>query len=215
MKIAIMGAGNVGKALGSGWGRAGHEISFGVPDPFDPRHEKAAEMAGNAIVASVADAANSADLLAFAVPWDAVPEVIGRCGPLAGKIIIDATNPLSFGEHGLALALGFATSGGEEIARLAPEASVFKTLNQVGFAVIADATGYSTRPAMFVAGDDDTRKPLVSDLVEDLGFEAIDAGPLCTARLLEPYAMLWIDQAVNRGAPTNNAFAFMRRGERS
>jgi len=215
MKIAIMGAGNVGRALGTGWARVGHEIRFGVRDPSDARHKDAAMAAGKATLATVSAAAEDADILVLAVPWDAVPGVIGRCGSLAGKIIIDATNPLSFGEEGLALALGFSTSGGEKVASLAPEASVFKTMNQVGFAVMADATGYVARPAMFVAGDDEARKPLVSHLVEDLGFEAIDAGPLRTARLLEPYAMLWIDQAVNRGRPTDNAFAFMRREGRS
>jgi hypothetical protein len=76
---------------------------------------------------------------------------------------------------------------------------------------LGDAAGYPAPPAMFVAGDDAARKPLVLGLVADLGFEAIDAGPLRIARLLEPYAMLWIDQAVHRGAQTDNAFAFMRR----
>jgi 8-hydroxy-5-deazaflavin:NADPH oxidoreductase len=140
-----------------------------------------------------------------------VPSVIGQCGSLDGKVIIDATNPLTFGKDGLGLALGFSTSGGEEIASLASGAAVFKTMNQVGFEVMSDTSGFATRPVMFVAGDNEERKPLVLQLVNELGFEAVNAGPLCIARLLEPYAMLWIDQAVNRGAPRDNAFAFMRR----
>jgi predicted dinucleotide-binding enzyme len=66
-------------------------------------------------------------------------------------------------------------------------------------------------PVMFVAGDDATRKPVVLGLVGELGFEAVDAGPLRIARLLEPYGMLWIDQALNRGAGRGFAFVRVRR----
>lgn len=213
MKLAIIGAGNVGAALGKGWARAGHSITFGVLDPDDPRHAPAAAAAGGARLLGVGAAKAEADVIVLAVPWDAVPDAISALGDLAGCTIIDATNPLASGPDGLGLALGFTTSGGEEVERLARGAPVFKTMNQVGFAVMADAVGYPARPAMFVAGDDAARKPVVMGLVADLGFEAIDAGPLDRARLLEPYATLWIDQAVARGAPRDNAFAFMRKAE--
>ena len=212
MKIAIIGAGNVGGSLGKGWARAGHRIVFGVTDASDPKHAPAAEAAGHAVVAGVGDAVVQADIIALAVPWDAVASALVACGDLNGRLLIDVTNPLRSGIGGLELAIGFSTSGGEEVARLARGATVFKTMNQVGFAVMADTQGYPVRPAMFVAGDDDGRKPKVLSLVSDLGFEAIDAGPLSRARLLEPYAVLWIDQALSHGAPTDNAFAFMRKG---
>lgn len=211
MRLAIIGAGNVGAALGKGWARAGHHITFGVPDPSDPRHKAAADGAGGARLASVAAASAEADAIVLAVPWDAVPDAITRLGDLQGRVIIDVTNPVTSGPDGLKLALGFTTSGAEEVERLARGAPVFKAMNQVGFAVMAEAAGYPVRPTMFIAGDDDTRKPLVMGLVADLGFEAVDAGPLDRARLIEPYAMLWIDQVVARGAPANNAFAFMGR----
>lgn len=115
------------------------------------------------------------------------------------------------GPDGLELAVGYDGSGGETIARLAPGASVFKAMNQVGYEVMADATGYPARPAMFVAGDHPGHKPDVMGLIDDLGFDAINAGPLRMARLLEPYAMLWIHMAMNQNAPRDNAFAFMRR----
>ena len=98
------------------------------------------------------------------------------------------------------------------MAALAPGASVFKTLNQTGFANMEHAGAFAPLPAaMYVAGDDAARKPAVLALVSDLGFEAIDAGPLSVARLLEPMAMLWIHMAVNRGAPMSQAFALTRR----
>lgn len=218
MKIAIIGAGNVGGALGLGWARCGHAIRFGVANPSDPKHMAAAD-AANAVspkktvsLETVTDAARDANAVVLAVPWDAIPDVMSRIGPhLNGKLVLDATNPLVFGPQGLQLAVGFSTSGGEEIAKQAPGAALFKTMNQVGFAVMPDTNGYPVAPTMFVAGDDEARKPQAMALVRDLGFDAVDAGPLSIARLLEPYAMLWIDQAVNRGAPANNAFAFMRK----
>lgn len=115
------------------------------------------------------------------------------------------------GPDGLGLTMGFSTSAGEQVAALAKGAKVVKTMNQVGFAVMAAAEGYPTRPAMFVAADDAEAKAAGFALVGDLGFEPLDAGPLRNSRLLEAYAMLWIDQAMYRGAPVTNAFAFMRK----
>ena len=97
------------------------------------------------------------------------------------------------------------------IAQWAPGAAVFKTFNTTGFNNMADLSGYPDTPVMFVAGDDSARKPPVLDLVRDIGFEAIDAGPLRIARLLEPFGMLWIDQALNRGAGRDFAFAVVRK----
>jgi hypothetical protein len=89
---------------------------------------------------------------------------------------------------------------------------VFKALNQTGFANMERAHEFAPLPAaMYVAGDDATRKPLVLSLVSALGFQAIDAGPLRIARLLEPMAMLWIHMALNRGEPMSRAFALTQR----
>lgn len=211
MHIAILGAGHVGGALGLGWARAGHSIAYGVPDPKDPRHAETAAAAGDARLGTVAEAVAQAEIIVLAVPWDAVPGAIAACGDLTGRLLIDVTNPLRFGANGLELALGFDISGGETVAALARGASVFKTMNQVGFAVMADATGYKSRPSMFIAGDDESRLPVVTGLVANLGFEPISAGPLRLARLLEPYAMLWIHQVMNRGMPGDGAFALMHR----
>ena len=211
MLIAIVGAGNVGGALGKGWSRAGHTIRYGVVDPADARHAAAARDAGGAKVVGIAAAVAGADVIVLAVPWDAVGPVLKECGDLADRVVIDVTNPLRMGPHGLELAVGFDSSGAEAVAQLSPGASVFKTMNQVGYKVMPDTVGYPTRPVMFVAGDDAARKPKVLGLVGDLGFDAVDAGPLRIARLLEPYAMLWIHLAMNQRAPIDNAFAFMRR----
>jgi predicted dinucleotide-binding enzyme len=208
MQIAIIGAGNVGNALAVGWIRAGHGVTFGIRKPNAPPSGGPA----GARYAAPPMAAQGAEAVVLAVPWPAVTDALATSGDLGGKILIDCTNPLRMGAGGLELEIGHTNSGGERVAALAPGASVFKTLNQTGFANMQHAGDFTALPAaMFVAGDDAARKPTVLALVSDLGFQAIDAGPLRVARLLEPMAMLWIHMAMNRDAAMMQAFALTRR----
>lgn len=208
MHLGIIGAGNVGCALATGWIKAGHDVTFGIRDP---RSAPPSAPAG-ARTASVVAAAQAADAVVLAVPWPAVADAIAACGDLGAKLLIDCTNPLRMGAGGLELEIGHTTSGGERVATLAPTASVFKTLNQTGFANMEHGREFAPTPAvMYVAGDDATRKPLVLTLVSELGFQAVDAGPLRIARLLEPMAMVWIHMAINGGAPMTQAFALVQR----
>jgi len=116
-KLAIIGAGKVGGALGQGWAKGGHAIIYGVPTPADPKHAGTAKAAGNARVEAVAAAVDAADVIVLATPWEAAPAAIAACGDLTGRVLIDVTNPFRFGPDGLELALGFSTSAGEQIAR--------------------------------------------------------------------------------------------------
>jgi predicted dinucleotide-binding enzyme len=111
------------------------------------------------------------------------------------------------GPDGLCLVLGFDTSAGEQVAKWAPDACVFKTLNTTGADNMARAAEYTIKPLMLVAGHDAAKKPLVMALVGKLGFEPVDAGPLKNARLLEPFAIVWIDRALKRGRGRDFAFA--------
>ena len=201
MNVAIVGPRHVGTALGGALRRAGHEVTFGVRAP----------MAGRPDRASVGEAASRADATILAVPFAAAADVIEAAGGFAGKILIDATNPLGIDADGLGLTIGFATSGAEQIAALAPRAKVFKTFNQTGFENMADARGYAARPVMFVAGDDAAGKATVLALVADSGFDAVDAGGLRAARLLEPLAMLWIELARKRGLGADFVFSLQRK----
>jgi 8-hydroxy-5-deazaflavin:NADPH oxidoreductase len=110
----------------------------------------------------------------------------------------------------LQLVLCFDTSAGEQVASWAPDAFVFKTLNTTGASNMARAAEYAVKPLMQVAGDEAAKKPLVMELVGMLGFEPVAAGPLKNARLLEPFAMIWIDQAMKRGRGRNFAFALVK-----
>jgi hypothetical protein len=151
-----------------------------------------------------------AEVVALCVAAHAIEGALKDCGDLAGKILIDPTNPLAPDEGGLKLSMGFETSSAEFIAARTT-ARVVKALNQVGAAVLGDTSGFSCRPVQFVAGDNAEAKKTVRGLVEDLGFEVLDAGPLKAARLLEPMAMVWIDQAMRYGMSPDRAWALMER----
>lgn len=210
--IAIIGAGNVGQAVGKNWARKGHKVIYGVRDPNGDRAQAALRASGtNASAAAPHEAAQAADAVLLAVPWTAAGDAVTSLGDLGGKLLMDATNPLAMGPDGLSLAIGHSTSGGEQVAAWAKNANVVKTLNQVGAEAMAKPDAFASRPVMFVAGDDDQAKALALTLVGDLGFDARDAGPLSIARLLEPFAMTWIYTALVQGLGRDWAFAITQR----
>jgi predicted dinucleotide-binding enzyme len=209
MRIAVIGTGSVGGTLGRRWAELGHSVRLGVRDVTDAAAgELARSIKGDARVASIADAVRDAEVVVLATPHAANASAIAAAGDLAGKILIDVTNPLN---ADLSLSLGFDRSGAEEVARLARGARVFKAMNQVGSEVMANPVFPAGKPVMFVAGDDAAGKRTVLDLVAALGFEAIDAGGLSTARLLEPLAALWIHLMARRNMGRSFAFGLLRR----
>jgi predicted dinucleotide-binding enzyme len=168
----------------------------------------AAAIKGDAKLATIADAAKGADVVVLATPYAANKDALAAAGDLSGKILIDVTNPIG---PNFSLAVGLTSSGAEEVAKLAPRAKVYKAMNQVGFEVMANPVFTAGKPVMFVAGDDAAGKKVVLDLVSSLGFEVIDAGELAIARLIEPYAMLWIHLMARRNQGRNFAFSVLRR----
>jgi predicted dinucleotide-binding enzyme len=204
MKIAIVGAGNVGKALGGAWKAAKHDVTYALREGSD----KAKPLSEDGFaIAGMADAAKTADVIVLAIPFTEIAPVIEALGPLKGKIVIDATNPVS---PELEIELGFDDSAGETVALLAQGARVVKAFNTTGAENMAKAKDFPAKPAMFVAGDDSDAKKVVQKLAEEIGFEAIDAGPLKASRYLEPMAMQWIKLAFG-GTGTKFAFALVRR----
>jgi 8-hydroxy-5-deazaflavin:NADPH oxidoreductase len=147
--------------------------------------------------------------LCATTPWPATKDAIQAAGNLAGKVVVDCTNPLKPDFTGLAL--GYTTSGAERVAQWAKGAKVFKAFNQTGFNIMGNPAFDGRRAVIFVCGDDDAQKPTVLKLATDIGFEAIDAGNLVIARLLEPYGMLWIHLALARGLGRDFAFVLHRR----
>ena len=204
MPVAIIGAGAVGATLGQAWLKHGQDVIWGLRNPADPKYAGLTKER----VKAPAEAVKEAEIVVIATPWSATQAAVKSLGSLAGKIVIDCTNPLGMGPDGLQLVLGFDTSAGEQVASWAPDAFVFKTLNTTGAGNMAKAGEYPVKPLMLVAGDDAARKAVV--MVGMLGFEPVDAGPLKSARLLEPFAMVWIDQAMKRGRGRDFAFALVK-----
>ncbi len=216
MKIAIIGAGNVGGALGKQWAKAGHTIIFGVRNPGQGKTQPPlAEIGGAATSAAVPEAVKQADVVVLATPWAAVPDVITAMGDVKGKIIVDCTNPLSLqGDGSLSLAVGFTTSGAEEIERMAAGAQVAKAFNTYGWENFADAAypGYGgLKPAMFFCTDSDKAREIVQKLAKDLGFEPVDTGGLGMARSLEPLALMWIRLSIRRERNSDFTWGMLTR----
>ena len=210
MKIGIIGAGNVGSALARGWIAKGHEVKFGVPDPAsDKISALVTELGTQATAGNVAEAAEFGEVVALAVPWQAAQDAVQHAGNLAGKILLDCTNPIKADFSGLEI--GHTTSAGETVAKWASEAKVVKIFNTTGANVMADSKFGSQLPAMFYCGDDAEAKKVAAQLAADLDFDPIDAGPLTQSALLEAAAWLWITMALKYGKGTNIAFALLKR----
>ncbi len=208
MQIAIIGTGSVGRALAQGLAGKGHEIVFGSRHPDT---ESAMAEGFGAGVAPPAVAAQGAQIVILALPWRVAQATLKGLGDLSGKIVVDCMNPLGMVDGALGLVLGQNTSGAEQVAGWLPGARIVKTLNQVGAEIMADTSRLSPAPVMFVAGDDAASKTEVASLLTDLGFAPEDAGDLRKARLLEPFALLWINQSIARGKGRDWAFAAIHR----
>lgn len=203
MTLAIIGTGNMAKGLATVFSRAGNAVVFGSRDPSE-----AASVAGgfgdNVSAASIPDAIAKADIVFLAVPYDAAAAVVKAAGGLAGKIVVDLTNPMKADFSGLAI--GFSTSAAEEIARLAPQARVVKGFNTLFASVLQNGGQIASTPAtVLLAGDDADAVAKVEALVKAAGLKAIVAGPLAASRNIEAVAALNIGLGYGQGKGTDIA----------
>lgn len=209
MKIGIIGSGNMGSGLGKIWAAKGHEVIFSYSRSQEKLNSLAAALP-KAKAGTPAEAAR-ADVVLLSVRWSDVPDALKQAGSLNNKIVIDCTNPLKPDLSGLEL--GHTTSAAEEIARMAPGAKVVKAFN-TAFAQVYDEQSRlfgSRRASMLYCGDDAEAKSVVVKLIRDIGFDPVDCGPLMSARLLEPVAMLVITLGYGMKMGTNMALDLIRR----
>lgn len=207
MTIAIIGAGNVGSALGRAFAGLDHRIVFGVRDPANPAAQALAEATGAAL-ADPPEAAREADLVVLAVPARAAVDAARALGDLAGKILLDTTNPV--GPSLLPLPDAEGHSQAERIAGAAPGAHVVKGFHTLAAEHMGDGRLGGHPVALFLCGDDATAKRTVAGLAEALGFEPVDVGGLDRARLTEPLALVWITLAARQGYGRDFGFALVR-----
>lgn len=183
MKVAIIGTGNMGSGLASALATAGHEISIGARDLV-----KAAALADTighgAVGGGILAAAKLADVVVLALPYGAAADAIKLAEGLAGKVVVDISNPISADYQ--ELVIGHTTSAAEEIQKLAPQAHVVKAFNTIFAQLLAPEARQGKTLQVFVAGDDAAAKASVSALATSIGFEAVEAGPLTNSRFIEP-----------------------------
>lgn len=198
--IAVIGTGNVGGTLGPRFAALGHDVIYGSRTPDAPRvRELVAATGVRARAAEPAAAAQSCQLVVFAVPWEAAEESLKGLGPLDNKLIIDVTNPLDV-RDGREVALPVPDSGAELLQRWAPGATIVKAFNTVNYRVMAEPATAGGPVSVPLSGDDPAAKAIVAELVRGIGLDPVDVGPLRTARYTENMALLYVSLLM-RGGP--------------
>jgi len=209
-RVGVIGSGAVGRALAAGFAVHGHEVTIGTRDPAENDDLQAwAAQQENVAIGTFTAAAEAGEIVVLAARGTAVEQAIQTAGQqhFAGKLVIDATNPLDFSGGGPALAISHTDSGGETVQRALPEARVVKAFNTVNSALMVDP-GFEPRQPMFIAGDDDAAKQTVAAILDDFGWNAFDVGGIERSRELESLVILWVAIGQRRGA-WDHAFALV------
>ena len=203
MRIGILGSGGVGQDLGLGFIGLGHDVKMGSRNPARDEIKAWLAKAGKrASAGSFAEAAVFGELAVLAILWTGTENAIHLAGPenLAGKVVIDVTNPLLFRPNALpGLAVGGVDSAGEQVQRWLPKAKVVKAFNSVNHAHMFKPSFPDGPPDMFICGDDAGARETVAGICRDFGWGVVDMGKLEAARLLEPLALIYILNAIQTG----------------
>ncbi|HUR51828.1 MAG TPA: NAD(P)-binding domain-containing protein [Mycobacteriales bacterium] len=196
MRIGVLGAGQVGQALAAGWARHGHETRLA---------NRGGEAGG-----TYADVAQWAEVCALAVQGHAAVDVVTAVADeLEGKVLVDATNPLDTSSGRAELFVRGDDSLGEQLQRAAPRARVVKALNTVNNSLMVDPDLPGGPPTMFLAGDDEAAKALVTQLLHETGWDTADLGGIECSRELEQLCMAWVRIGVTSGT-WGHAFKLLR-----
>ena len=206
MKIAVIGTGNVGKALGGSFVKAGHDVTLAARDA--EKTKRVAWELGASAAETAAEAASAADVIVLAIPYgetDALEQDIGT--EAVGKVVIDVTNPVAPDYSGLATAGG--PSGGERVAKLFGGARVAKAFNTVFASVQADPKAHGTTVDALIATDDDEARSTVAELASSIGFRPIDLGSLAAASEMEAIAWLNIRLQMQKNGDWRSSFVLV------
>jgi predicted dinucleotide-binding enzyme len=220
MKIAVLGTGMVGRSLAARLTDLGHDVVVGTRDPQATRTRTEVDGMGNppfgswleahpsVALASMSDAAATAEVVVNATNGNATLEALGQAGTenLAGKVLIDISNPLDFSAgFPPSLFVKDTDSLGEQVQRAFPEARVVKTLNTLNAHLMVDPRSLGEDSSVFVSGDDAAAKAVVIDLLTSFGHaDVIDLGDITTARGTEMLLPVWLRLMGALGTPAFN-----------
>ena len=214
MRIGILGSGLMGGKLGALCARAGHEVVFSYARSKDKLKKLAHDAGAKARAGTPREAAQDADAVLLAVHWSRFDEVLKQAGDLSGRVIMTCSLPMD--ADNTKLVVGTTTLGAEELAKKVPQSHVVCAFNTVPSEVlfgVYEAKQKKPRPSLVYCGDDEDAKKLTAELIRDVGFDPIDAGPLRIARYTEPFALLMGQLAYEGEGGPELAYRFEWFGE--
>jgi predicted dinucleotide-binding enzyme len=211
MQIGILGSGLMGAKLGTLFARAGHNVVFSYARSKEKLTRLAQEAGGDARAGTPEEAAREADAILLAVHWSRFGDVLKQAGDLTGKTILTCSLPMNRDNTGLVVA--HTSSGAEELAKKLPKSRIVSAFNTIPSEVLFDvfaARRKSAKPSLVYCGDDAAGKKIAAELIGDLGFDPVDAGPLRIARYTEPFALLVAQLAYEGSGGPELAYRFER-----
>ncbi len=214
MRIGILGSGLMGGKLGTLFARAGHDVVFSYSRSAKKLERLAREAGDNARAGSPEEAAADADAVLVAVHWNRMEDVLRQAGDLSGRIVVTCSLPMN--DADTELVVGHTSSGAEELAKRVPGAPVIAAFGSVPSELlyaVFNARDTEPPPNLLYCGDDDEAKETVAELIRDIGFDPTDAGPLRSARYIEPFTMLMAKLAYEGDEGPAVGYRFEWRGE--
>ncbi len=181
----------MGGKLGMLFARAGHEVVFSYARSEQKLQRLAREAKGKARPGTPREAAQEADAVLLAVHWSRIADVLNQTGDLSGKVIVTCSLPMN--NYNTELVIAHTSSGAETLAKRVPKARVVSAFNTVPSEVlfsVFEARRKASRPSLVYCGDDESGKDVAAELIRDVGFDPVDAGPLRIARYTEPFSLL-------------------------
>ena len=212
MRIGILGSGLMGGKLGTIFARAGHEVVFSYARSEQKLKRLAGEAKGKARPGTPREAVQEADAVLLAVHWSRVDDVLKQAGDVSGKVIVSCSLPMNADDTGLVIA--HTSSGAEELAKKVPKARVVSAFSTVPSEVLFGVfeARRKARPSLVYCGDDSKSKKIAAELIHDVGFDPVDAGPLRVARYTEPFTLLIAQLAYEGDEGPELAYRFERFG---
>ena len=191
MRVGILGSGLMGSKLGTLFARAGHAVIFSYARRSEKLRKLAHNAGRNAQAGTPGEATMESDVLLLAVHWSRIDDVLRQAGDVAGKVVVTCSLPMNAGDT--KLVVGHTSSGAEQLAKMIPKARVVSAFNTVPSEVlfgVFEARRRVRRPSLVYCGDQSSSKAVAAELIRDVGFDPVDAGPLRIARYTEPLALL-------------------------